>query len=265
MSMPTFKIPKSVFILNTTSGGEFCMGGSELDKSIYNHRKHLHKLLIIDDIRDIPTEPMDARLRYQSIKKIKYKQPFLSKFKRATDCDYPNFLCTFEELGSDDLGVYNITTKNFPFVNKNSLIKDTEINPRTKTNDWFLEDIIHKIRSKNAIYIFAGCSTGEWENTNIKTNMYRTIDKTTDTVQTLIYNAETAFSTQISTLPLELLSPTNVPKNFGANTISRPSISTVVTMAKTLGAPLHTVVSKWGEMEKGDYEKARELLKNIKI
>ena len=145
MSMPTFKIPKSVFILNTTSGGEFCMGGSELDRSIYDHRKHLHKLLIIDDIRDIPTEPMDARLRYQSIKKIKYKQPFLSKFKRATDCEYPNFLCTFEELGSDDLGVYNITTKNFPFVNKNSLIIDREI--------------IHKIRSKNAIYIFAGCST----------------------------------------------------------------------------------------------------------
>jgi hypothetical protein len=266
--MPTFKIPESVFILNATSGGEYCIGGSELDRSIYNHYDQFHKLLVIDDIRDIPTQPPPEVLRYRSIRKLDYKQPFLSKLKRATNCEYPNFKCIFNEY---DLGVYNISNKSvpfpFPFENSKSLLKQTQINPRIGTNDWFLKDVIDTIKSKNAIYFFGGCTVGAWRNDNLKSHLYSNIEKTTDLVQTMIYQADTMYSSKVPTMPLELLKsvdPDIIPVNWGGPIISTRGISNVVTTAKAMNVPLHTVVSKWGEMEVGEYEKAQKILDSLK-
>jgi len=246
LSMPTFKIPESVFILNATSGGEYCLGGDAFDNAIYEHYNQFHKLLVVDDIHDIPTISSNELFKYQSVVKQYY---------------------------INDLGVYSIMKNSFkpsedltlPFENSNSFIKPTEINPKTGTKDWFLEDIIHKIQSKNAIYIFAGCTVGFWNEKNLKIpSKYKNIEKTTDFVQTMIYQADTAYSSQVLTMPLESLISYNAPINTGGPKLSRPSVSTVVTMARALGAPLHTVASKYGDLHIREYKTAGNILKKYK-
>ena len=270
--MPTFTIPDSVFLLNITSGAEYCYSGDMLSEDIYNQSSDIKKLLLVEDRDEIEMRHlMNSSKSSNSSNSSNSIKPLIRRFNRATNVEYPNFSCTFVEhnklIKNHDLGVFNLETTTMPIRNKNSLIHATEVGPHPEKPDvWFLEDIINRISPKNAIFVLVGCSE-----ILISENSPNAIENTTDKVQTMIYRAELLYNSLVPTLDIktiESVDSAQVPYNYGSEPSYLPTSTTMVLTALAMNEPLHNVYpepkpnpkSNIQKEYKKEFEKAENLL-----
>ena len=179
---PKFMIPESTYILNVTSGGEYCMYSPADSLLFKEEEQNLRKLLLIDDRNDTVLANATG-------------YPLLTTLMRATEVDYPNIRCSFTDPILTDLGIYNLSTTD-EFISKNSLF-----DVQRGTAVWLLDDLIAETYrvtgNSKGIFLFTGCTSGFRDNAQTA--------KAVDDAETLLYLAETSYSRIKPTLSVERL------------------------------------------------------------
>jgi len=269
--MPTFTLPESVFVLNITSGAEYCYSGDVLSDDIYNQSSDIKKLLLVEDRDEIEMRNLlnskssnsNSNASNSSNSSIK---PLIRRFNRATNVVYPNLSCTFVEHDkryrkNNDLGVFNLETTHTPIRSKNSLIPATEAGPYPEDPElWFLEDIINRISPTNAIFVLVACSTIQIDKNS--TNNINGIENITDTVQTMIYRADLLYNSLVPTLDIktiESVDSSKVPYNYGSEPSYLPTSTTMVLTALAMNEPIGSVYPKPKSKSKSKTKKPSNL------
>ena len=207
--IPTFRIPPSTYILNFTSGGEYCMFGTAAANMVKLHKDEFRKFLLLDDRDDV--------FRGDDPKEY----TFVSSVMRATQAEYPNIGCTFKEKPEilNELGVFNLDTTT-KIINENSLISATQLGPY-KDDVWYLDDIIQYVYStqkqKKGIFLFAGCTSG-FKQALTRKNLTGPAGKAIEDAHNLIRIAELEYGTTAPVIDRETIEreePDLLAKNFG--------------------------------------------------
>lgn len=255
---PKFQIPPSTYILNFTSGGEYCMFGGYESRLSKTHRNEFRKLLLLDDRSDI-----EGQIKGFS---------FLSSVMRATNTIYPNISCTFKEDEGqpNQLGVFDLDTTSI-FNNKYSILSESEPGPyKEDPTAWYLDDIIHETykRTGNSkgIFLFAGCSSALTQASSAA-NLAGPIGKSIADSQQLFYIADIEYNTLVPTIDKERIreyDPSLVVRNVNLHAGNRPIAQPDPTaMASLIHATGETMEGMFPEMESIDPEnvkKARSML-----
>jgi hypothetical protein len=206
---PIFRIPPSTYILNFTSGGEYCMFGTAAAKMVQLHKNEFRKFLLLDDRDDV--------FRGEAPKEYS----FVSSVMRATQADYPNIGCTFKEKPGipNELGVFNLDTTTH-IANEHSLISATQLGPY-KDDVWYLDDIINYVYStqkqNKGIFLFAGCTSG-FKQAKLPKNLNGPASKAIEYAHNLIRIAELEYGTTAPVIDRETIEreePDLLAKNFG--------------------------------------------------
>ena len=158
-SIPSFTVDKGTYIWNIVEAGDNCFVDDALQNAIKNNVHRFADALTLTNLdTDITINNRDSIYN------------LITNSKRATDCEYANISCSFNEYadtlksqhGKNTLGVY-IIGGDTQFINTDKSCFISNIT--TGGKDMFLSDIIKKVYSlfppsvpHSAIFIFGGCS-----------------------------------------------------------------------------------------------------------
>lgn len=239
IGIPSFKVPKSTYILNLTSGDEYCLVGPRLINDIIFNINNFRKILLVND-------------RKTDVRGLKNLEPgehsLITSLNRATQCWYPNIGCSFldddidirresESAGravdlTDDeksSGVFNLDAiSKIDFgENMRSVDNATQSMIRIATHGepgrmgpygigmWYLDDIINHVYKttgiSKGIFVFAGCTSHYLPESTAAAEDIRNCQK-------LIYQADNEYGTKQPTLDadelLEARHKSNIPMAF---------------------------------------------------
>jgi hypothetical protein len=236
IGIPSFRVPKSTYILSLTSGDEYCLVGGRFINEVIMNTNNFRKLLLVND-RKTDLRGLDSMHPGQ--------RSLIGSLYRATECWYPNIGCSFldeeldhtrekEEKGAPvALGVNEVVSGVFPLDDipartvysgvlqtlnntTQSMIKigtrgdHGRIGPYG-IGTWYLDDIINHVYATTGnhkgIFVFAGC-TSHYVPDSAKAS--EDIRK----CQQLIYEADNTYGTTKPTLDAEAIRASGFPLNI---------------------------------------------------
>ena len=185
---PTFHLPAKTILMNLTHGGEYCTTGYHGAQIAKIHFSEIQKYAVASSSEDITIMHPDA--------------PFLSELSRATNCEYPNFECTFHDTSKKRMltGVFDLKKTPYDgFVYENNLLTDLDHDEK-----WSLKEVIkHRYKTSGiskGIFIFTGCTSESSENISNRGDLTRFND-----LRDLIRIENLKYSMQLPTLPISLI------------------------------------------------------------
>jgi hypothetical protein len=218
---PEFKIPYATYIINTTSGGEYCMAAKTLSQILIDAKDELRALLLLNSKDDVNTVTAT---------------PFLSAFNRAaTGQQYPDMLFDFN-IDDGQFGVFNITNMTeFTRESENTTFSVADISVIENGLQIYLHELIElvyqKTRVRGGIFIVATCSGGKGSGSSER---MRAIDRG----EQAIHDAELSYSSVKATTTPEMLSAhgyrvaTNVEY---PHELTVPSSETIASISRLAG------------------------------
>jgi len=208
--IPTFTIPPHTYIMNFTSGGEYCLFGTHSAAEVKYNEHNFRSLLLLND--------------RGNVRRGNGVYPFVSSVMRAAPhSEYPNISCTFHEddPADNNNGVFPISKADEP-TNEHSIIKQDERGPYPGDPEaWYLEDIIAETYKRTGInkgiFVFAGC-TSSFIQAKSRANLIGIVDEAASAAQRKIYNAEVEYATLVSAIDKDRIMQFNknlLPTNHG--------------------------------------------------
>jgi len=250
--IPSFKIPDHTYIMNFTSGGEYCLFGTHKTRLVLEYKDEFRKMLLVDD--------------RSSVDRGEEKHAFVSSVMRAADIQYPNISCIFQEKeGLNELGVFDLS-KVTDFVNANSLIKAEDRSPYGD-DVWYLDDIIRetyaRTRTKKGIFLFSGCTSG-FKQAKIKSNLEGAIGKAIADAETMIHIADKSYSTLKPTLDREsitTLDPNMIPMNYGSPyPVAQPDPTSMAALVAATNSSMEELFPHIQKRDKANFNRAMSML-----
>jgi hypothetical protein len=218
---PEFKIPYSTYIINTTSGGEYCLAASTLSQILIDAKDEIRPFLLLNSNDDVNTVTAT---------------PFLSAFNRAaTGQQYPDMILGFD-IDDGQFGVFNISNMTeFTRESENTILSVADISGMSIENQIYLHELIELVYQKTGyrrgIFIVAACSGGKGAGSSER---IQAIDRG----EQLIHDSELSYSSVKATATPEMLSghgyrvATNVEY---PNELTVPSSETIASMSRLAG------------------------------
>ena len=257
LGIPTFRIPSHTYIMNFTSGGEYCLFNASLAIRVKSTATEFRKLLLLNDRADV-REGEEA-----------HEHGFVRSVVRAApDAVYPNISCTFkEDKGDNELGVFNVEETDI-FTNEHSLIKHTDPGPYPEDPEsWYLDDIINetykRTKTTRGIFIFSGCTSG-FKQAKTKANLNGSAGKAISDAESLIRMADVEYGTKVHGLDREMIesiNPTLVPTNFGIRfPVRQIDPTSMAALAAATGETIETLFPNIVEKDPENIKKAKGML-----
>jgi hypothetical protein len=251
--IPKFHIPANTYILNFSTGGDYCLFNEHMSKLVAKYKDEFRKLLLLDTRDDVNSGPSSK------------EYGVLSSTMRATQSDYPNISCTFKDaIPINNSGVFNLDIATF-FTNEHSMIKDTQLGPYGDET-WYLDDIIQYVYTQTGknrgIFIFAGCTSG-FVQAKTKKNLNGPIGKAILEAHELIRIADLEYGAKVDTIDRGTIVreyPYLLAKNYGSP--YRMAQTDPTMMALTTVGVEENVKQLYNHDDEEDFAKAMKLVRD---